>query len=80
MLLYLCINICSETDRKERELRKRIQELSKGVHIGDREFEAAKLDLEKMTAKATKLEGKRLQVSKEDIILFGAAYLFFFLF
>ena len=54
----------SEFERKERDLKKRIGELSRGVQISDKDHEALKAELERVAAKAAKAEGKRAQVIK----------------
>ena len=51
-----------EFARKERELRKKISELSRGVYAGDKDYEQLKSELDRVTAKAAKLEGKKAQV------------------
>jgi hypothetical protein len=61
MLIY---NFCgSEFERKEREMKKRIGELSRGVQISEKDHEALKAELERVVAKASKAEGKRAQVT-----------------
>lgn len=50
-------------ERKERELRKKIAELTRGVYSDEKEFERMRLELEKVSIKASKLEGKKVQVN-----------------
>lgn len=52
-----------EYERKERELKKKINDLMRGVHAGDKDYEHMKAELDKITARAAKLEGKKIQVS-----------------
>lgn len=51
-----------EFERKERELRKKISDLTRGVHIVDKDYDNLKNEFDKITAKASKLEGRNAQV------------------
>lgn len=56
-----------EFERKERELRKKITDLTRGVFAGDKDYDNMRSELERMTARASKLEGKKVQVIHSSI-------------
>jgi septal ring factor EnvC (AmiA/AmiB activator) len=60
-LLYL--PPCSEHDRRERDLRKNIQDLSRGVHSSDKTYVALRNELDQAQSKIKALETKKADVS-----------------
>lgn len=57
----------SEHDKRERDLRKSIQDLSRGVHAGDKTYMALRTELDQAQNKIKILETKKADVSSEDL-------------
>jgi chromosome segregation ATPase len=62
-----------EHERKERELRKKINDLMRGVHSGDKDYENMRSELDRVNAKAAKLEGKKVQVTRHTEVVINLA-------